>query len=64
MRRFTVTGSIERADKDDKSVSIDGKNYKVKDDELLDGLYESVGGTTTAVVEVDDDGEEYVISAT
>ena len=53
---------IDSADKDSKIVSIDGKHYKVKDDELLDNLYDSVGGTTTAVIEVDED-DSYVISA-
>ena len=61
LKRYTVNGVIERADKDDKTVSIDGKNYKVKDDELLDSLYESVGATMTVVIEVDED-DSYVIS--
>jgi hypothetical protein len=61
LKRYTVNGVIEGADKDAKTVSIDGKNYKVKDDELLDSLYESVGATMTVVVEVDED-DSYVIS--
>ena len=64
MKRYTVSGQIDRADKDEKTVSIEGKTYKVKDDELLDTLYDSVGGSTTAVVEVDENDDACVISAT